>query len=51
MDLKLFFIGIGFLTRAHLTYRYVKNEKPSSEKKIGKVLNFLTILVYGAVLL
>ncbi len=32
MNLKLFFIGVGFLIAAYLIFQNVKNEKPSSEK-------------------
>ncbi|ALL05972.1 hypothetical protein AQ505_10985 [Pedobacter sp. PACM 27299] len=32
MDLKLFFIGVGFLMVGYLMYRSIKNERPSSEE-------------------
>jgi len=37
MDLKNFFLGIGFMMTGYLIYRFLlKNERPSSEDSNGK---------------
>lgn len=52
MIFNFFFIGIGFLIVAYFLYRYVKNQKPSSEKTNWEGLTLSTYAgIWGIVIM